>query len=117
VEEQRPGQHPEAVHRQGRSFPGGQDIRVDGELHVQKAVGQESDQLRRRMDETRIGPEHAGQVITKYPVRDAHIAKMRLNIDIICNNMIVAWVYRYNNNIIVTPRTRLVSDERNWFCS
>jgi len=94
VEEQRPGQHPEAVHRQGRSFPGRQDIRIHGKLHVQTAVGQESDQLRRRMDETRIRPEHTGQVITAYPVHVADhlyihcgIVHMLLNIDIIIHSV------------------------------
>lgn len=62
MEEQRPGQHRAAVHRQGRSLPGGQDIRIHGERHVQTAMGQEPDQLCRRMDQTRFRPEHTGQV-------------------------------------------------------
>lgn len=66
VEEQRTGQHTAAVHRQGRSFPSGQDIRVDGERDVQAPVGQESDQLRGRVDQTRVRPEHAGQVIVAH---------------------------------------------------
>lgn len=66
VEEQRSGQHTAAVHRQGRTLPGGQNIRIHGKRIVQTALGQKSDQLRRRMDQTRIRPEHTGQVNYTY---------------------------------------------------
>jgi len=62
VEEQRPGQHRAAVHRPGRPLPGGPDIRVAGERRVPAPVGPQPDQLRRRVDQTRVRPEHAGQV-------------------------------------------------------
>lgn len=69
VAEQRAGQHTAAVRRPGRTFPGGQDIRVDGERDVQAPVGEEPDQLRGRMDQTRFRPEHAVQVnITQYNI-------------------------------------------------
>lgn len=62
VEEQRAGQHTAAVRRPGRSFPGGQDIRVARERDVQAPVGEEPDQLRSRVDQTRFRPEHSVQV-------------------------------------------------------
>lgn len=69
VEEQRAGQHTAAVHRQGRPFPGGQDIRVDGERHVQAPMGQKSDQLCGRVDQTCLRPENASQVTVTPSVR------------------------------------------------
>lgn len=66
MEKQRPWRHRAAVCRPRRPLPGGPRVRVAGERHVPATVGAQPDQLRRRVDQTRVRPEHAGQVSVHY---------------------------------------------------